>query len=583
MAFVDDYSAWVTGLSAEANRPAIQDIINRAIQWEKRSGATFESEKTTIIHFTRDSKRTDAAAFTIKDKTVTPTSEARILGVVMDSKLRYKTHMANAATKGLKAAMALRRLRMLSPSTARQLFGATVAPVMDYASTIWMHACGQAEMAVLNRAQRMGAQAITGVFRTVATAVGEAEACIRTIRGRHREKATKFWINIRTLPITNPMTRLSITQFQRFRSPLQRIARSHEAIPIDRLETIEAYTLAPWSERLRVAIGKNVEAITRIARAAQGILIATSSSCRDGVVGMGGATLDTALLDSAPVQYSVTLGSDSDQNPFTAELAAIASAIQGLPETTCDKRITIFTSNQAALLAIKQPQQQSGQSSIRQIYAALQGLRERKNGVLGVWLPTKGTQLATQAKEAAQKATKKGSTPLRLPYRAKATTFRIAKIETQQEQTLPAGVGQYSKELDVALPGKHTKALYNALKRPEANVLAQLRTGMARLNGYLYRIGAVDSDQCACGEAKETVKHFLFRCTRWLVQRKRLLEQTETRRGCISFFLGGKTPSDTVEWTPKLAAVRATIQYTLDTGRLATEDEVPPSTQPTQP
>lgn len=296
---------------------------------------------------------------------------------------------------------------------------------------------------------------------------------------------------------------------------------------------------------------------------------------------MGGATLDTALPDATPVQYSATLGSNSDQNPFTAELVAIASALQGLPETTRDKRVTIFTSNQAALLAINRPQQQSGQSSIRQIYAALQGLRDRNNGVMGVWLPTKGTQLATQAKEAAQTATKKGSTPMTLPYQAKSTTFRKARIETRQERTLPAGVGLYSKELDVALPGKHTKALYNSLKRPEANILAQLRTGMARLNGYLHRIGAVESDQCACGEAKETVKHFLFRCTRWLEQRKRLLEQTETRMGCLSFFLGGKAPSDTDEWTPKLAAVRATIQYTLDTGRLAMEEEVPPGTQQT--
>lgn len=60
----------------------------------------------------------------------------------MDAELRYKEHMANAATKGLAAAMCLRRLKMLPPQTARQLFTATVAPAMDYASTVWAHACG---------------------------------------------------------------------------------------------------------------------------------------------------------------------------------------------------------------------------------------------------------------------------------------------------------------------------------------------------------------------------------------------------------------------------------------------------------
>ncbi|OBS17158.1 hypothetical protein FPOA_12311 [Fusarium poae] len=55
IAFVDDYSAWVTGPTAEDNREGIQAIIDRALDWERRSGATFESDKTTIAHFTASS------------------------------------------------------------------------------------------------------------------------------------------------------------------------------------------------------------------------------------------------------------------------------------------------------------------------------------------------------------------------------------------------------------------------------------------------------------------------------------------------------------------------------------------------
>lgn len=39
----------------------------------------------------------------------------------MDSQFRFKEQVARAATKGLKAAMALRRLQMTSPATNRQL------------------------------------------------------------------------------------------------------------------------------------------------------------------------------------------------------------------------------------------------------------------------------------------------------------------------------------------------------------------------------------------------------------------------------------------------------------------------------
>jgi hypothetical protein len=146
--------------------------------------------------------------------------------------------VAKAATRGLTAAMALKRLRMVSPSTARQLFGATVAPVVDYASNIWMHACGVSAIATINRVQRIGAQAITGTFRTVATAIGEAEASIRSVRERHSERATKLWVDLRTLCKTNPLSRLRTKMLQRFTSPLQKIAYTHRDTPTDKMEVI---------------------------------------------------------------------------------------------------------------------------------------------------------------------------------------------------------------------------------------------------------------------------------------------------------------------------------------------------------
>jgi hypothetical protein len=133
---VDNYTAWVTGPSAETNRDGIQTVINRALDWEKRSRAIFKCDKIAIVHFTRTASRSSGIPFTIKGETVKPKDSAKILGVVMDSQLRFEKHIANAATRGLAAAMALRRLKIVTPRTARQLFKAIVAPVADYASNI---------------------------------------------------------------------------------------------------------------------------------------------------------------------------------------------------------------------------------------------------------------------------------------------------------------------------------------------------------------------------------------------------------------------------------------------------------------
>ncbi|KAL9575787.1 hypothetical protein ACKAV7_000029 [Fusarium commune] len=112
IAFINNYSTWVTGTT------------------ERRSRATFEYDKTTVVHFTRATERTSHMPFIIKGEEVKPKQEA------IDTKLRLKEHIASAASKGLSAAICLRRLKMLSPCTARQLLVATIALAMDYASVV---------------------------------------------------------------------------------------------------------------------------------------------------------------------------------------------------------------------------------------------------------------------------------------------------------------------------------------------------------------------------------------------------------------------------------------------------------------
>lgn len=138
----------------------------------------------------------------------------------------------------------------------------------------------------------------------------------------------------------------------------------------------------------------------------------------------------------------------------------------------------------------------------------------------------------------------------------------------KQPHTLSGKVGNFTTKLDRALPGKHTKKLYDSLKKTEAKILIQLRTAMGRINKYLHRIGATESPDCACGVEKEDVKHFLFRCTRWSMERVPLRQYLMTRESALSLCLGGKTSSDSEDWSPNMAAVRATIKFTMDTGRL---------------
>jgi ribonuclease HI/exonuclease III len=574
IAFVDDFTAWVTGPTVQSNRAGIEAIINDALEWEKRSGATFEAEKTAIIHFTKKSYKTNADSFTIKGQTVQPKKCVKILGVLMDDKLKYREHVARAASKGLEAAMELRRLKGLSPSSARQLFTSTVAPVVDYASNVWMHVFKDRLLGPINRVQRTGAQAIVGTFSTVATAVAEAEAHIPSARDRFWRRAVKLWTDIHTLPETNPLRRTTsrMRKFRKqYRSPLYQVADALEGVSLEGLETIRPYSLPPWERRLHTVSDDSAASLLDQNWAAR---IAVSSSARNGIVGAGGAIeLCTSVRrpqrnESVSVSFSSTLGNRNEQNPYSGELAAMGDGLEALPKLRF-RRILLTTRNKAAVQALQKPRQQSGQRFIRRIYKLVRTLKRYGNMVTVAWLPTKeGDDLSKVAKDKAKAATRQGCTPPTQLPSMRSTTLNLTRARLDTTRKLPDNVGQHSKRIDKALPGKHTRRLYEGLSWKKATVLAQLRTGMARLNTYLHRINAAPTDQCECGQARETVDHFLFRCTKWTQHRTEMMQCTATHRGNISFYLGGKCASDDKDWAPNMDAVRATVRYAMATGRL---------------
>ncbi|KJZ68347.1 hypothetical protein HIM_12263 [Hirsutella minnesotensis 3608] len=233
------------------------------------------------------------------------------------------------------------------------------------------------------------------------------------------------------------------------------------------------------------------------------------------------------------------------------------------------REVTVVTSSRSALEVIRRPRRQSGQCTIRQVYDHVNRLVRRGWSVKLIWAPAKQVRFvwASVAKTAAKKATQAGAVAGKPSYRARSTTLRLALARQQRDQ-LPENVGKHSKRIDRALPGKHTRTLYDSLTRKEADILVQLRTGMSRLNGYLHAIGATDSDLCDCGQAAETVDHFLFRCTKWIAQWGVLFECARAKIGNLSFFLGGKAVSDCDKWKPDMQAVHAAIKFAIETEQL---------------
>ncbi|KAL3261581.1 hypothetical protein ABHI18_003631 [Aspergillus niger] len=87
-----------------------------------------------------------------------------------------------------------------------------------------------------------------------------------------------------------------------------------------------------------------------------------------------------------------------------------------------------------------------------------------------LWIPTsEDNKLLGLAKEQARAATHEDAIPQAQVSRMKSTTLNLARSQAVTMKVLSDG-------------------LYDRLSWKEASVLAQLRTGMARVSGYLHRV-----------------------------------------------------------------------------------------------
>ena len=88
LGFIDDIGYGVKGLTAEGNAEKLEELLTKAEDWRRKHGAQFERSKYTLIHFTRNRNIKTDAAVNIDGTTITPSKEAKYLGVIFDKELK---------------------------------------------------------------------------------------------------------------------------------------------------------------------------------------------------------------------------------------------------------------------------------------------------------------------------------------------------------------------------------------------------------------------------------------------------------------------------------------------------------------
>ena len=278
-------------------------------------------------------------------------------------------------------------------------------------------------------------------------------------------------MDLYTLPADHPLSHSRIRLRKRFKSSLQRIYEGIQGIHPGKLEKIKPYVVAPWEPRIQykkhIENGK-ADAATTLFREHHLLIITIAVENQHGI-----AYGITFAEKSVWVARGERLDNIRILNTYIAELQAIAVALRRAKDNApLHSAILITATNLAVLQVLSNPGKQSGQCIVHSIYNIKREMEQRGYKIYWKWLPASIPCFTRdKATEEAHKALKRNSSTHLLPqWDSMSLTLSRATPQLADKKTLPQGVGKIIQDLDTALPGKHTKVIYNMDKK-DAKIL----------------------------------------------------------------------------------------------------------------
>jgi hypothetical protein len=141
LGFADDVNLLSYGKSTADTCANLELAHEQCLDWARTHGMRFAPSKYTLTHFTRRQGFDLQTPVRLRETTVQPESVVRILGLQVDSKLRWKAQGQAIQTKMDTQMLALQRTTAstwgATMPEARQIYQAVVRAAMSYGALVW--------------------------------------------------------------------------------------------------------------------------------------------------------------------------------------------------------------------------------------------------------------------------------------------------------------------------------------------------------------------------------------------------------------------------------------------------------------
>ena len=142
MVYADDITITSTHTSTSAAKKYIQPYLHKVFAWTKQNNLLLNPDKTTCTLFTPDpAEYTSNQDLTINNKALPMATHPKVLGLTLDPKLTYSTHIHNISVQAHKPLQIIKALTATGwgkqKETLMATYKAVMRPALEYASSVW--------------------------------------------------------------------------------------------------------------------------------------------------------------------------------------------------------------------------------------------------------------------------------------------------------------------------------------------------------------------------------------------------------------------------------------------------------------
>lgn len=511
--YADDLVIVVRGFCQSTISSIMQRGLNTVSDWCGKSGLSVNAEKTVIVPFTKKKRLDKLVKPILNGNPINLSTEVKYLGVTIDHKLTWNTHLGNVLQKARMALGVSSRLMGnnwgFNPRIALWLYTTVVRPIITYASVVWYDKASQTTaIKKLGSLQRTACLMASGAM---STSPGLALDAMLGLPPLHlfllkEAKASMYRANTQ-VRINWLSKKLRSLQDSTMESRILSMT-SDAMLPryvFERYYTVEMPSREDWLNNQLPCEAGCLNWYT------DGSKIGLDVGC--GVYG-----------ERPKFRASVNLGKHA--SVFQAEVYAILEcAYVNLQKRYSNQTIYINSDSQAALLALDSKVITS--KLVEDCLTRLNTL-SLKNRVVLRWVPghagVHGNECADELARAGSNGTQLGPEPFcGIPKSLAKRTLTDSCFGESARYWYNSPGMNHSKLLIKAFDKRYTNQVL-ALSRNNLRIMVRALTGHCRLNKHMFKLRLCDTPTCRfCKEADESPLHLLGECGPLMHKRSAIL------------------------------------------------------------